>query len=1268
MAIRSVTVRYAADVGSLVRGLDEAAKANDKLATKTDDTGKHIDNLAKGGAAIGLLAGVAVAKFSEFGATMSAVAAAAGATGAELKELENAAVQAGQATQYSATEAAQGITELAKAGVSTSNILKGGLTGALSLAAAGQIEVADAAEIAATAMTQFRLQGSQVSHVADLLAAGANQAQGGVGDLGMALKQAGLVASQTGLTIEETAGGLTAFANAGLIGSDAGTSLKSMLQRLTPQSKEAKAAMDALGISAYDSQGQFIGLASFADNLRSSLQDLTPEQRNSALATIFGTDAVRAASIMYDQGGEKIQGWIDKVNQQGYAAKTAATLNDNLKGDLERLSGAFETTLIQAGSGANDTLRTLTQTATALLDVVGQIPGPIMMGGAALVAFSLAGRKVGQLASTAFGPLSGAMGRFRAELATTAATAPVAATGLGRVGVAAKAAGTAMGGMRGVAGGAMGLLGGPWGIAMTGATIAVTAFATAQKNAEAAAADLTATIDAQTGALTEGSKTWVLDQFKLDINEDDVQTLVKLGVNFGEAADAAMRGGDAMDAYRDKLSALAAANPDYGKQINGLSSSIENQNEIVQRAQKAFENDRKLKEQAGIATDGAADSTKNLAEVVSQTSGVMDAASDPMSGINYLLIAMGAKSEDASKQLGGLKDAIDLLSGGALAARAASRETADAIDRLGEAAKAKASKTKTAAQVSREFQAAIDGVARATQSEIGVLMENGAQVSTLKAKYDQGRAAIEKQMAARGLHGAALKAETDKIIGTRAGFALLLAEYAKTPGAITTTVTNTAAAAKQKVREYWTVVDGVPTKVTTTVTAQTAQAVNAFSWVKDLIAGIPRSVTTVVNVVRNALGIPSARGNIFDTVKTFNGGGTWSPDVANGHLPHIAPAGSWRIFGEDETGGEAYLPLANDSRRPRARALAEEVVARFGGSVAWNAYGSVSGGDVAAIRSLILAIKNPLADLAVATSALVAQQRSIASASSAVTAARRVESGARLKAESATRLNNVDIAQRDALKKQLIELKRRADATKGNTREDKAYADAQRRLAYLNIRVTESTKAKTAATKAYNSATANTRAATTRLADAQKALADAQKGAAEEQQQIADAASRVAERFRDAYGPKSVDPAAWIRSMTAGSADLQRFLAQIQTLRSAGLNEALVQQITDAGVTNGGNLAANILADRSKIAGLNSSWAALVGASTNLGLGSVDPRLAPTGIDYAKLAGAVASALPLKAIADTLGRLPANVESGAAKGMLAIAAADRRTERASVGR
>ncbi|MBT2537194.1 phage tail tape measure protein [Arthrobacter sp. ISL-69] len=322
--------------------------------------------------------GVAIKSYADFDKQMSSVQAATHATATEMLQMRDAAITAGADTSFSAKEAAQGIEELSKAGVTTADVLSGGLAGSLSLAAAGALGVGESAELAATAMTQFKLGGEKIPHLADLLAAGAGKAQGSVQDLGMALKQGGLVAASTGLSIEETTGGLAAFASAGLLGSDAGTSFKTMLMALTPNSVAAASEMEKLGIHAYDAQGKFIGLSNFAGNLQDSMKGLSAESRNASMKIIFGSDAVRAANILYEQGAKGIDDWTAKVNDAGYAAETAAMKQDNLAGDVEKLGGSLDSVFLKSASGANEALRGLTKGAESLVDAIGQIPGPIL--------------------------------------------------------------------------------------------------------------------------------------------------------------------------------------------------------------------------------------------------------------------------------------------------------------------------------------------------------------------------------------------------------------------------------------------------------------------------------------------------------------------------------------------------------------------------------------------------------------------------------------------------------------------------------------------------------------------------------------------------------------------------------------------------------------------------------------------------------------------------------------------------------------------------
>ena len=412
MTERSIKVTLRANVSDFNRQIKSAATSLDQLAAKGDPTGKTAETtmgrLAQSaqlqraawdtastamvgyGVAAAAAAGYVVKSFADFDQAMSNVQAATHESAENMDQLREAAIQAGADTAFSASEAAAAIEELAKAGVSTADILNGGLKGSLDLAAAGGMGVADAAGIASIALTQFKLSGSDVGHVADLLAAGAGKAMGDVSDLGAALKQSGLVASQTGLSIEETTGALAAFAAAGNVGSDAGTSFKTMLLRMTPQSKQAAKIMEELGISAYDAQGQFVGLANYAGQLHDSLSKLTAEDRQAALKTMFGDDAIRSASILYEQGAQGIQDWIDKVNDAGYAAETAEARMDNLNGDLEKLGGSFETLFIKSGSGANDFLRSLVQFAEQAVNAFSALPAPVQQGALGLAAFTSA--------------------------------------------------------------------------------------------------------------------------------------------------------------------------------------------------------------------------------------------------------------------------------------------------------------------------------------------------------------------------------------------------------------------------------------------------------------------------------------------------------------------------------------------------------------------------------------------------------------------------------------------------------------------------------------------------------------------------------------------------------------------------------------------------------------------------------------------------------------------------------------------------------------
>jgi len=355
------------------QGMQTAQSAVQQLATHAQSTGQALGTLgnalgiAGGGIAAGL--GAAVKTATDFEAQLSAVKAATGATAGEMAQLRTAALALGQDTTLagvSASGAAQAMEALGKAGISVSDQIGGATKGALLLASAGAVEFGQAAEIAANAMTVFGLKGSDVTHIADLFASAAAASTIDVKDLAQSMQQTGLVAAQMGHTIEETTGVLTAFGAAGLKGSDAGTSLKQLMLSLVNPSQEAADAIKQYGLAFSDASGKQLSFAGIADQLKTKLAGLTDEQRNAALATIFGSDAIRGALVLYNQGSDGIQRYTDQINHAGAAAEAGATRNDNLKGSITQLKDSLETLGIGVGTALIPQLRGIAEAATGL--------------------------------------------------------------------------------------------------------------------------------------------------------------------------------------------------------------------------------------------------------------------------------------------------------------------------------------------------------------------------------------------------------------------------------------------------------------------------------------------------------------------------------------------------------------------------------------------------------------------------------------------------------------------------------------------------------------------------------------------------------------------------------------------------------------------------------------------------------------------------------------------------------------------------------------
>ncbi|BFH12674.1 phage tail tape measure protein [Paenibacillus melissococcoides] len=436
--------------------LEKVYNQSTKLDKRLRNNSAAFDNLKSkmaktvAGLGVGAFAMSSFKKAIDFEQQISSIQAVSGIAKDAMGEIEQLALDMGAKTKYSALEAAQGIEELVKAGLSTEKIKGGGIEAALNLAAAGGLELADAAEIMSTAMNAFRGDAMEASHAADMLAGTANASATNVMELKMALSQASAVASGVGLSFDDTNAALGLFANNGLKGSDAGTSLKTMLLNLTPVTADAIGEFERLGLMTfdatkalqflqsqgvkpastatrdvvdammtysakiagakvgsdkankafremafnagamssvfYDAKGNMQNLEVISGELNKALKDLTSQQRQVALKTMFGTDAVRAANILYKEGAEGVRNFYAEASRVT-ALEVATTRLDNAKGSVELFRSAVETLQITAMKTLSPSLKKVADLGTEIASKHGK--AVMVLGGMAAAAYPI---------------------------------------------------------------------------------------------------------------------------------------------------------------------------------------------------------------------------------------------------------------------------------------------------------------------------------------------------------------------------------------------------------------------------------------------------------------------------------------------------------------------------------------------------------------------------------------------------------------------------------------------------------------------------------------------------------------------------------------------------------------------------------------------------------------------------------------------------------------------------------------------------------------
>lgn len=328
------------------------SKSLDSLSQKTAKIGQGFSKVG-GALTTGItvpvlgLATAAVSVGNDFEKQMSRVQAIAGATKDELKKLTDQAMELGAETSFSATEVAEGMENLASAGFDTSEIMEA-MPGLLDLAASSGADLATSSEIAASAIRGFGLEASTSAHVADVFAEAAARTNAQTEDMGEAMKYVAPVAKTVGLSIEETAAAIGIMSDAGVKGSQAGTTLRGGLTRIVKPTKQVKQAMEDLGVEFYNSNGKMKSLTEIIKTLQEHTKGLTDETKNQALAQIFGTEALSGMLALVNRGSDDLADMTKSFEQcDGAAQEMADTMLDNTAGSIESMSGALESLAIK---------------------------------------------------------------------------------------------------------------------------------------------------------------------------------------------------------------------------------------------------------------------------------------------------------------------------------------------------------------------------------------------------------------------------------------------------------------------------------------------------------------------------------------------------------------------------------------------------------------------------------------------------------------------------------------------------------------------------------------------------------------------------------------------------------------------------------------------------------------------------------------------------------------------------------------------------------
>lgn len=450
----SVYAELILDTSKYEKALNNAEKQMDDLAKKLEKTGKSIekagDKLSKYVTVPILGVGAAATKLGmDFEAAMSEVAAISGATGEELAMLEAKAREMGATTKFSASDAAAGLKYMAMAGWDTNQMLDG-LEGVMMLAAASGEDLALTADIVTDALTAFGMEAKQAGEFADLLASASSNSNTNVAMLGESFKYVAPLFGALGYSAEDAALALGLMANAGIKGSQAGTSLRSAITNLANPTKSMAEAMNELGISITDANGEMLPFKDVMDQLREKFAGLTEEQQAQYAATIFGKEAMSGMLAIINASEEDYNKLVEATrNYNGAAKEMSDIMQNNLKGRWEEFKSALEETALQIYDAILPSLEKLLEKIRGLVEWFKNLSPETqetIVKMAALAAaigpvLSIGGKLIGGISSIIglLGKLSIGATATTTTVASLGNAAAIGATKVSGLGLAAKA-------------------------------------------------------------------------------------------------------------------------------------------------------------------------------------------------------------------------------------------------------------------------------------------------------------------------------------------------------------------------------------------------------------------------------------------------------------------------------------------------------------------------------------------------------------------------------------------------------------------------------------------------------------------------------------------------------------------------------------------------------------------------------------------------------------------------------------------------------------